>query len=192
LPFHSAYSPICGPCLLNPPPWQRLDSLCEYVAPVDSLIHAFKYHADFTSVTPLSRGLATRVTANRQCWPDAMIPVPLHQWRHWRRGFNQALEITRQLHQILPVPLRTNLCRRIKNTATQTGLAHTRRKANMKNAFVAHAECAGQHLAVVDDVLTTGATLRALCGELNAAGAATLEVWTCARVVRPGAPTGFR
>ena len=120
--------------------------------------------------------------------PDAVVPVPLHWRREADRGFNQAEEIARGLCQAAGWPLRTDLCRRMRQTPEQSGLGAARRRDNLRGAF-ALAGCPGRRRlparAAVDDVLTTGATAAAVAGVFLAAGVPRLSLWTVARTPAP-------
>ena len=113
--------------------------------------------------------------------PDLILPVPLHRRRHARRGFNQALEIARPVAAWLKLPLQTGLCVRDRNTVEQTGLTGRARYRNMRNAFRATCGLSGRHVAIVDDVITTGSTVQAMAHALRSAGATRIQVWSVAR-----------
>lgn len=116
-------------------------------------------------------------------WPDVLMPVPLHPTRFHERGFNQATEIAGPISRAIDRPLVTDALFRVAPTLPQSGLdSRAARQANVKHAF--HAKRAGvehKHIAVIDDVLTTGATATAVANELYDAGAARVDIWTVAR-----------
>ena len=155
-----------------------------YDGPLRSILQAFKYDRRRSLAAPLGRLMRLRgaaVLADADC----VVPVPLHWRRRWRRGFNQALDLARQLG----VPVRCALRRR-GNTRTQTDLPADARLRNVRDAFVAtrRAGVSGLRLVLVDDVSTTGATLEACARVLMAAGAAEVRTLTAARVsTRPPA-----
>jgi ComF family protein len=109
------------------------------------------------------------------------VPVPLHPSRYRTRGFNQALEIARPLADRLKLPLCPNLCRRVRPTPPQRLLDAQTRRQNLRGAFQTTADLSGCRIALVDDVLTTGATADALAAVLKQAGAKQVEVWVLAR-----------
>ena len=117
--------------------------------------------------------------------PELIVPVPLHWTRRWRRGFNQAEMLGWDLAQAMNIPLMTRLCRRTQRTPSQRGLSRTQRQQNLRNAFSLsrHAQTAleGKCVALLDDVVTTTSTVRALSTQLIEAGAAEVHVWAVAR-----------
>ena len=115
--------------------------------------------------------------------PQALVPVPLHTGRLRERGYDQALELTRPLARRLGLPLRDDLLRRARATAAQSTLDAGQRRRNLRGAFAVRGHCAlPAHVALVDDVMTTGATAHAAASALLRAGVARVDVWVCARV----------
>lgn len=190
-PFNTAHHSICGPCLVSPPPWHRMISALCYATPVNVLLPRLKYQGDLMIARALAQVMTERIAARLDSPPDAIVPLPLHWRRQWQRGFNQSHELARFVGNALAIPLNTRLCRRIKPTREQASLDHRRRRANVRNAFHVCKAVGGLRLAVVDDVLTTGATMASLCHALLNAGALNVEVWTCARVLKPHSRTGM-
>lgn len=169
----------CSQCRLTRPHISAGSTVAMYEGPLRSILQAFKYEGRRSLAAPLSRLMrmrGTRVLAGADC----VVPVPLHWRRHWRRGFNQALELTRELG--LPVQC---ALRRHRSTRTQTDLPASARHRNVRGAFVAtrRSRVSGLHVVLVDDVSTTGATLEACARVLIAAGAAEVRTLTAARVV---------
>ncbi|PTN13058.1 ComF family protein [Nitrosomonas aestuarii] len=113
--------------------------------------------------------------------PDLIIPMPLHSKRLQERGFNQALEISRYVARKINITLSSDSCERIKNTPPQTGLSWKARNKNVQNAFRCKTDLSGKHVAVIDDVMTTGATLNALAQQLRKKGAAKISNWIITR-----------
>lgn len=116
---------------------------------------------------------------------DALLPVPLHPWRHAARGFNQALELARPLARRSGLPLLT-ITRRVRRTRPQTGLTAAERRRNLRGAFSVTRRLPCRHPLIVDDVMTTGETCSQLARVLLAAGAEDVSVLTAARAGRPG------
>ncbi len=112
--------------------------------------------------------------------PDCIIPVPLHAARLRERGFNQSLELARPIARRLHLPLDTHRCRRLRNTPPQADLTARHRHSNIKGAFGVTEKISG-HIAIIDDVMTTGSTAQEMSRILLDAGAAEVEVWVCAR-----------
>lgn len=170
---------VCGRCQRRPPAFDSARSLFLYRAPADRLILDLKHHRRLAQARLLGQLLAAAAVD----WPacDVLVPVPLHRHRLWRRGFNQSLEIARFLGRQLGLPIDTRCCRRVRRTAVQAELPAAARKRNLQQAFRVEGDWDGQRVAIVDDVMTTGATADALAGALKARGAAEVQVWVCAR-----------
>ena len=173
----------CGACLQHPPAFDQAFAALDYTFPVDKLIQAYKYHQQLALAPLFGRLMLQSIgTAPR---PDVLLPMPLHQERLRQRGFNQALEIAKFVAQDLQIPLATNCAQRIVNTTSQATLKWDERKKNMRDAFACSAALQGQHIAVIDDVMTSGATLHALSKVLKRAGAQRVSVWIVARASAP-------
>ncbi|WP_367373208.1 ComF family protein [Pseudomonas lini] len=181
----------CGQCLKLPPAFERVAAPWTYSFPVDSLITRFKHSAKW----PFGRLLAELLAQFLQHRfdedldrPDALIPVPLATKRLRQRGFNQAAMLARWLSVSLDIPCDETLLLRIQDTSAQQKLNADERKKNLRHAFALApvASIKGRHLALVDDVLTTGATAQALARLLMDAGAARVDVYCLARTPKPG------
>lgn len=181
----------CGECLLEPPAFEQVVVPWTYGFPVDSLITRFKHNAKW----PFGHLLADVLGQYLQHRfdeglprPDALLPVPLAGKRLRQRGFNQASMLARWLSQSLDLPCEEQVLRRVKETDAQQDLDAKARKRNLRNAFnlMPDAQVKGRHLALVDDVLTTGATAQALARLLMDAGAARVDVYCLARTPKPG------
>ncbi len=180
---------ICGACLHAPPLFSRaLVPYC-YAAPLDTLIKRFKYHADLASGRVLGQLFCDYIHSLRPSqsraadWvlPTCIIPMPLHPGRRWSRGFNQSVELARVIAREFDLPCPTRGVRRVINTPAQQSLPRQQRRRNVRGAFSIAADVNGQHVAIVDDVMTTGNTANSLAGALLHAGAETVEVWAIAR-----------
>lgn len=119
----------------------------------------------------------------QQPLPEFIIPMPLHTKRLKERGFNQALEIARPISSSLGIPIDKTSCQRIKHTFAQATLHADQRQANIKKAFKVTSDLANKHIAVLDDVITTGNTITEFCRTLKKAGAGKIDVWCCARAL---------
>ncbi len=175
----------CGRCRAQPPLLSRLLAAFSYEPPLDTVILALK----FSRLEYLGRHLAVAAwqrLGSDLLVPDAVVPVPLHWRRRWVRGFNQAELIANPLAELLAVPCRRELCRR-RATAPQAGLPRAERLLNPRRAFRVRrpADVAGKRLLLIDDVVTTGATLEAAARELLAAGATRVEALVMARTPEP-------
>lgn len=169
----------CGGCLRRPPPQHRTRAVFVYRAPLDRLLPRVKFHADLACARLLATLMARELAADDR--PQALVPVPLHRARLRQRGFDQALELARPLSRLLAVPLRIDGLRRVRATAAQTRLDAAGRRRNLRGAFAA-ASGLPAHVALVDDVMTTGSTVHAATRVLLQAGVARVDVWVCARV----------
>ncbi|KII31734.1 ComF family protein [Pseudomonas fluorescens] len=181
----------CGECLLEPPAFEQVVVPWLYGFPVDSLITRFKHNAKW----PFGHLLADVLGEYLQHRfdeglprPDVLLPVPLAGKRLRQRGFNQSAMLARWLSQSLDLPCEETVLRRIKETDAQQDLDAKARKHNLRNAFnlMPDAQIKDRHLALVDDVLTTGATAQALARLLINAGAARVDVYCLARTPKPG------
>lgn len=178
---------ICGECLQKPPPFDRVRSLCLYTYPVDTLIQGYKFGGQRAYgralADALARHLAWQLAGTGWEKPDCLIPCPLHRRRLWERGFNQAAEIAEWLGNALDIPIDYRLIERQRATGAQAGLSRRERLRNLRDAFRVRGKPPA-HIALIDDVFTTGATATALAERLRNAGAKRIEVWTLARTDR--------
>ncbi len=172
---------ICGECLQHPPAFDRSIAALEYGFPADKLIQTLKYGGQLALAKLLGELLADAVTQHAH--PDALLPMPLHPARIKTRGFNQALEIARVASRRFNLPLSPALAQRVVDTTPQASLPIDARHKNIKGAFICDQNLHGQHIAVVDDVMTSGATLNELAKTLKRAGAAQVDVWVVARAI---------
>lgn len=179
VPFDNAdlAGALCGHCQQHPPPYARVRAPFRYADPIDRLVLAAKYGRRLDWAALLGRRLARHVQTHSV---DALVPVPLHRARLRRRGYNQSLELARPLAKSLGLPLVLDV-KRMRATPPQTSLSREERTRNVRGAFAAGAHVAGRRIAVVDDVMTSGATVTALAQCLLKAGAQHVEVWVVAR-----------
>lgn len=176
----SPQNQICGQCLRQPPPFELTVSAFDYVFPLNKLIQAFK----FSQQLPLAQQLADALDRRIQLLPDAIIPMPLHPLRLRERGFNQSLLLAQRLAARRHLPLLNNVCQRIRHTTPQSTLAWKERGKNMRKAFECSGEVSGKHIAVVDDVMTSGASMVAVAECLRQAGAVKVSAWVVARTLQ--------
>jgi ComF family protein len=171
----------CGTCSRAPPPFDAAWCAFRYEAPVDALVQGLKFNARLQHAPLLGALLAQRLAQRATPLPELLLPVPLHAWRLARRGFNQALEVARHLAPALALTLAPTGARRVRRTQEQTDLSAAQRRRNVRGAFAVDAALAGRSVALLDDVMTTGATLAELARACRAAGAARIEAWAVAR-----------
>jgi ComF family protein len=173
----------CGACLAAPQPFERCLCAVDYGAPWDRLIAGFKYHGQVELAGVLAEHLHAALDAEATAWPDLVLPVPLAPARLAERGYNQAWELARRVAARVGRPAAARVLERPLARAPQAGLQRAERRRNLQGAFrVARPQAvAGRRIALVDDVLTTGATAAEAAQALLAAGAAAVQVWALAR-----------
>ncbi len=169
---------LCGACRQRSSPLNTVRAAFIYAAPVDGLLRRFKFHQDLAAGRLLATLMQARLADGER--PAVLVPVPLHASRLRQRGYDQALELARPLSRALEVPLWQGL-QRIRATAPQSELDARARRRNLRSAFAVLAPVPPQVL-LVDDVMTTGATLHAAATALRRAGVARVDAWVCARV----------
>ncbi|WP_286239805.1 ComF family protein [Neptuniibacter halophilus] len=169
---------LCAHCISHPPSFDRIQSPFHYRFPIDHLITQTKYQKQTCYISTLAELLWHHCDIPDSA--DALIPVPMHPYSLIRRGFNQADLLARQLSRLSGIPLASHLIRKTRTTHAQMGLNRQQRLRNQKGAFNCK-RCPGLHLILIDDVMTTGATLETLSHSLKKAGARRVEAITCAR-----------
>lgn len=188
LPQGAGGDPLCAGCTARPPAFARARAACAYAGIARRLVLAFK-HGERTELAPLLAGFAARAGGELLAACDLIVPVPLHRLRLWRRGFNQSLLLARELARRSGRPLSRDALLRVRRTRSQQGLDAAARRRNVTPAaFAVHPRrrglVTGRAVLLVDDVLTTGATLESCARVLLRAGAARVDVLVFARVVR--------
>lgn len=176
---------VCGTCLAHPPPFAATLAPWVYAEPVDLLIQAFKFQGRLALAGFLAEGLHHAITTSAQALPELLLPLPLAPGRQRERGYNQAQELARQLARRLQLPLAERAVIRVGVGVPQSSLPWKERARNIRHAFRVQGEVAGRHVAVVDDVMTTGATLTEMAKVLREAGAARVSNWVLARTLPP-------
>jgi len=172
----------CGQCLQAPPAFVSCLAPLRYAAPLDRLLPRFKFHAGLAEGRLLAELILLRVPVDSFGASDLLVPMPLHRRRLGQRGYNQALELARPLARAWALPLGSDALRRKRATAAQTDLDAAARRRNVRGAFAALPErVLGRHILLLDDVITTGATVREAATTLLAAGAAEVRVVAAAR-----------
>lgn len=177
---------VCGECLRRAPAFDAATAAFEYRFPVDRLVQRFKTGGDLAIGRWLARRLLERVRQAER--PDRIVAPPLASAKLRARGFNQALEIAKHIGRALPVPVDLAALEKVRETPAQQGLARRERRANLRGAFRCRRRFDGEHVAIVDDVVTTAATAEALARVLKRAGAARVSIWALART--PASPSG--
>lgn len=179
-PLAGTQAPVCGECLRRAPPLDAVSATFIYGFPLDRLLPRLKFHGDLASGRLLAAAMAA--SCARMPRPDALLPLPLARARLRRRGYDQALELARPLARRLSIPLLDRALVRRRDTAPQSTLDAAARRRNLRGAFAVPAGTTlPAHVALVDDVMTTGATLHAAARALRRAGVARVDAWVCAR-----------
>jgi len=197
LPWLSSACPVCalptsgsacGRCLSDPPAFDATVAAFSYAFPIDRLIHSFKYQgrlalAEWCADAVLAR--RERSAASAKSPPQRLIGLPLAVERQRERGYNQAQEIARVIGARTGIPILTRALHRIRATPPQAALPWTERAKNVRGAFACDLDLSGLRIAVVDDVMTTGASLAEAAKILKASGAVSVENWIVARTLPP-------
>lgn len=173
-------APACGACLRIPPAFDATCAVWRYHAPLDQLILALKFRHRLASADFLAAGML----AGPHPDGDVIVPVPLAAARLAERGFNQALELARPLARALGLPLDVRRLVRNRSTLPQSRLPWRARARNVRHAFECRGDFNGRHVIVVDDVMTSGATLDAVARTLKDHGAISVSNWVAARAVK--------
>lgn len=173
---------VCGRCLRQPPQHDAALAALRYAFPVDRLIQTFKYDRRLALGAYFGQRLAA-LAAN--CAADLVIPLPLHPLRLRERGFNQALELARPVSRACALPIVAHACQRIRHTPAQAALPWRQRVANVRGAFHCTADFSGRRLLLIDDVMTSGASLDELARTVKLHGAAHVTVLVVARALPP-------
>jgi ComF family protein len=186
LPLLEAKPSVCGSCQRGPPPWSSVLAAAWYRFPVRQLVRQFKFQRNLAAGRVLGHLLSQKLEYAACPAPDLVVPVPLHGWRLFRRGFNQAYDIARDVCRAFDLQLADHGLRRGRHTLHQAGLDARQRRHNLDGAFTWRgAPVGGQRVALVDDVMTTGSTAAECARTLRVAGAADVKVWVVARVDKP-------
>ncbi|MBZ0105771.1 MAG: ComF family protein [Sulfuricella denitrificans] len=173
---------ICGLCLNAPPAFDRTIAVMRYEFPLDCLIQELKYRHQLGLVPLLGSMLAKHIKP-LSCCPDVLVAMPLHPSRLRERGFNQAVELAKIVAGQLELPLLAHGAERIRATPPQVGLPWKERAKSVRGAFSCSIDLQGKHIAILDDVMTTGTSLNELALALRKRGAAEISAWVVARTL---------
>jgi ComF family protein len=182
---------VCGACLADPPHFDETVSAYRYAYPLDRLVQAYKFNANLGLLplfaTAIARAVNERDTQRR---PDLVIPLPLAPKRLAERGFNQSALLGAQVSKALGTRFEARGMLRVRETPPQSGLNREARLKNVRGAFDCAHRLDGKHVAIVDDVMTTGATLSEAAKVLKKAGAIRVSAWVIARAAKDDAAVG--
>lgn len=173
----------CGECLKHPPYYDTTTVPLSYQDGMISLITKLKFYHNLAIARLMGELIADRVSANYlpEQRPTLLIPVPLHAKRLRARGYNQANLIALHISKLTKIPVQLNLCQRIRHTTPQSQTSAELRRSNIVGAFKINKPCDAQHIALIDDVMTTGATVNSLSQLLKQQGIQHISVWCAAR-----------
>ena len=171
---------LCGHCLSQSPAFDETHAPFIHQSIIRHLIASLKFNKQYKNARLLGYLLATHLQKTSEM-PELIIPVPLHTLRYQERGFNQTIEIAKTVSKRLNIPIDTKSCIRNRNTPHQTNLPAKQRNKNIKNAFQVIKLIDAQHIAILDDVMTTGATVNELAKVLKKSGVTRVDVWVCGR-----------
>lgn len=169
----------CGYCQSTDLAFKTCHAPFIYQGAIRYLITRLKFNQHYKNARLLGQLFSESLTDRKL--PQCIIPVPLHKKRYRQRGFNQTLEIAKTIGRQLQIPIEAKLCVRHRNTPHQVGLATKDRRKNVKNAFSIIKETHYTHIAILDDVMTTGATLQEIALIFKKTGIINIELWVCAR-----------
>lgn len=181
---HEQATNVCGACIKSPPPYLTTLSAFDYEQPVKQLISNLKFNNRIQLAKVLAHAWLQQFTGGDIDVPEAMVPVPLHRSRLQQRGYNQALELARPVARVLGIPLLTREVVRSRATLPQTDLTARQRRQNIRGSFQVCLQQPYGHVAIFDDVVTTGSTVRELAKTLKQAGVERVDVWCIARASR--------
>jgi ComF family protein len=172
---------ICGPCLADPVPVDWMEAWGSYRGPLERVLQAFKFKRHDFFADPLAELMEQTIRERGDRDFDAIVPVPMHRAKLRRRGYNQAELLARALAKRIGVRCQPALLTKTRDHDAQSKLARDERAANVRGAFLASARVTSLRILLVDDVCTTGATIRACAGELVRAGAARVAAAVVAK-----------
>lgn len=184
LPPQGTHQGLCGRCQHHPPNFDRCVSPYIYDSNVGFLIAQVKYAENLSCARLLGELMAEHLTERNTTMPDCLVPVPLHPSRIRERGFNQALELARVLAKRFMLPIDDRKLKRTQATDAQTALPRQKRLRNLRGAFALRRPLEATHVALVDDVVTTGSTASEISKVLKQSGVAEVSVWAVARTPR--------
>jgi ComF family protein len=172
---------VCGECLRDPPAFSSGFVPFRYAYPLDHLVRGLKFRGELACGRALGHLFSRCVLSSGEPLPDAIVPVPLAPRRYRQRGYNQASELAIAIRAATAIEVRTDVLVRQRETTEQAGLDRNARRRNVKSAFTAIAPLRAGRVAILDDVITTGSTVRELARVLSRAGAQQIVVWAIAR-----------
>lgn len=174
---------LCPRCQQGKRQFQVCISALQYIPPVSSMVQKLKYNGRLLYLKPLSVHLLNELDRHYADtpWPEALLPVPMHWWKLRKRSFNQAQLIAKILSKETGISLLSGYVQKLRTGSSQSRLAAKLRERNIRHSYRVKKTIALRHIAIVDDVMTTGATIDELCRVLKKDGVETIDVWCIAR-----------
>lgn len=174
----------CGECLKHPPHYDTTITPLLYQDTIIPLITKLKFYNNLSAARLLGELITERALANTPttALPTLLIPVPLHPKRLRHRGYNQAILIAKHIAKLTQIPMNHTLCQRVRHTPPQSKTSALTRRSNIVGAFKMKKSCLAKHVALIDDVMTTGATVDGLSHLLKQHGVEKISIWCAARV----------
>jgi ComF family protein len=179
LPTHGGE--VCGACMRYPPDFDATRAAFDYRFPIDTLLHQLKYSHNLVLADFTAQALLATLPPQK---PDIIFAMPLYVARLRERGFNQSVEIARPIARALNIPLQLVGYTKIRETEPQAALPWKKRQANVRGAFACELDLNNKHIAVIDDVMTTGSTLNEFAKVLKKQGAEKVSAWVVARTLK--------
>ena len=181
LPIENSAATICGKCQSKPPVYDKTITPFIYDNAIKHLIIELKFKKKLINAHLLGKLLVKAVS--NETLPDFLLPVPLHKKRLRQRGFNQTMELCRVLSKELSIPILTGIVEKTKETIPQSELSAKQRKQNLRNSFKVIGSIPAAHIAIIDDVITTGTTITEIAKLLKKSNSTNIQAWACARAL---------
>lgn len=175
---------VCGKCQTTIRYYDNVFAPFRYSDPLDKLIHNMKFANKISNCTLVAELLYEQIILQRIERPDCLIPAPINPKQFLHRGFNQSIEISNRLGKLLDIPVKSDLIIKNDNTERQSHLSFSQRQQNLKGTFSLNRQIEAQHIAIVDDVITTTATVNEIAKIAKNNGVNTVQAWACARSIK--------
>jgi len=175
---------VCGECLRHGGLADRVVAAVRYDAACGRLVQALKFEGRYELAATMGAIFVARLADGLAGWPDCLVPVPLHPRRLRARGYDQARELALAISDLTALPVDSSWVRRIRHTGPQSTLDPAERRRNLRHAFLARGERSYRRIALIDDVITTGATVRALRSALGEREDRSIQAWAFAAALR--------
>ncbi len=176
--------PICGKCQTTARYYDAVFAPFCYSAPLDKLIQDMKYSKKISNCNLIAELLYEQIILQGVTRPECLIPAPINPNQFLQRGFNQSFEMAKRLGKLLDIPVFNDVIIKKENTERQSKLSYSQRQNNLKGTFYLNKPFSCQHIAIVDDVVTTTATANEIAKIAKSNGVQAVQVWACARSIK--------